>query len=981
MSDCSMVLKIIKVLKLSLLTFLLAVLFVFSQHPAFAQVFGGNSPSLKWRQINTDTVRVIFPLGMEKQAQRVANTVHYINKYNRRSIGDSQKKLNLVLQNQTMESNGYVGLAPFRSEFYLSPPQSAFVTGTNWLDVLTIHEYRHALQFMNARKGATKIFYYLAGDLGWSTLLNLSIPNWFLEGDAVVQETALTKQGRGRIPSFYDGYRSLIYSNSLYNYQKARNGSLKDFVPDRYKLGYLMCEYGREQYGNDFWKGVVADAGSYKGVFYPFSKAVKRRSGLNIKNLYNQAFLHYEDIWQKEKNNLLSTETETVNKLQKKNTYTSYRYPAFTNNGQIIAHKISYKKIGGYYLIGQNGEETLLKRQGISLDRYFTSRNNKLLWSEMGFDPRWGWKNYSNIIIYDVKTGTKKKLCYKQKYLSPDLSHDESKIVVFHEPADLNYSLYVIDATNGNVIKKLPNPDNYYFSYPRWLQDNENLVAVARRESGETTIMRISSLTGKMQTLIPWTNNVLGAPYPGRTTIYFSASFSGIEQIYAVRYENPQIFRVYEGPIGAYDVTVDMQEEKMMFSVFTNLGNDLKVMPVNTDSWVPVKITEPIDMPQYQYFSSEEEGGSIVDKIPDIQYNTQKYSQSSRLINLHSWGLLFNDPLYELSLRSNNILNTFDFSAGVRYNRNDENFTWFAGIEYAQLFPVFYLNASFVKNSNTFKTMVDDGAGGTDEITVRYNWNETVIQPGVRVPLNLSSGTYFRSMNIYTNYDHRLTSGQYLEVLDSDKYKPNNDLFKNFSRKSMVYGLLFSNSRMRAKQNIYPKFSQYAAIQLTHAIDTLNNFQLFTDTEFTFPGLYVNHNLVLQASWQNERSDNNYRYPDLFRYARGYTRPFGYEQIFLVGVNYHMPLWYPDIGLAGIVYFYRIRSNFFFDYSTTQNNSSGETIYRNYNSVGAELIFDTNILNSYPMSFGVRFSYLLDEDFSNSDSKSNIEFFIPVMRF
>ena len=26
-----------------------------------AQQFGGNPPSLKWRQINTDTARVIFP--------------------------------------------------------------------------------------------------------------------------------------------------------------------------------------------------------------------------------------------------------------------------------------------------------------------------------------------------------------------------------------------------------------------------------------------------------------------------------------------------------------------------------------------------------------------------------------------------------------------------------------------------------------------------------------------------------------------------------------------------------------------------------------------------------------------------------------------------------------------------------------------------------------------------------------------------------
>jgi len=31
-----------------------------------AQVFGGNPPSIHWKQINTDTARIIFPEGIEK---------------------------------------------------------------------------------------------------------------------------------------------------------------------------------------------------------------------------------------------------------------------------------------------------------------------------------------------------------------------------------------------------------------------------------------------------------------------------------------------------------------------------------------------------------------------------------------------------------------------------------------------------------------------------------------------------------------------------------------------------------------------------------------------------------------------------------------------------------------------------------------------------------------------------------------------------
>ena len=42
----------------------------------YGQRFGGTPPSVKWKQINTDTARVIFPAVLDSQAQRVASLVH-----------------------------------------------------------------------------------------------------------------------------------------------------------------------------------------------------------------------------------------------------------------------------------------------------------------------------------------------------------------------------------------------------------------------------------------------------------------------------------------------------------------------------------------------------------------------------------------------------------------------------------------------------------------------------------------------------------------------------------------------------------------------------------------------------------------------------------------------------------------------------------------------------------------------------------------
>ena len=76
--------------------------------------------------------------------------------------------------------------------------------------------------------------------------------------------------------------------------------------------------------------------------------------------------------------------------------------------------------------------------------------------------------------------------------------------------------------------------------------------------------------------------------------------------------------------------------------------------------------------------------------------------------------------------------------------------------------------------------------------------------------------------------------------------------------------------------------------------------------------------------------------------------------------NYHFPLAYPDWGFAGIVYFLRIRSNLFYDF--TKVYSTTKTQMADLRSTGTELFFDTKWWNQLPVSFGLRYSYLLDAD-------------------
>jgi hypothetical protein len=94
--------------------------------------------------------------------------------------------------------------------------------------------------------------------------------------------------------------------------------------------------------------------------------------------------------------------------------------------------------------------------------------------------------------------------------------------------------------------------------------------------------------------------------------------------------------------------------------------------------------------------------------------------------------------------------------------------------------------------------------------------------------------------------------------------------------------------------------------------------------------------------------------------------------------NYHMPLFYPDWGFGNIVYFLRVRSNFFYDY--TMVFSRDKRASREQRSVGAEIYFDTRWWNALPVNFGVRVSHLLDSDFSGQRpaGTNRFEIILPV---
>ena len=86
-----------------------------------AYPIGLNPPSIHWKYIENNAAKVIFPVGINNQAQRIANIIQQLSDSSYYSLGGTKGQISVILQNQSITPNAFVGVGPFRSEFYTNP--------------------------------------------------------------------------------------------------------------------------------------------------------------------------------------------------------------------------------------------------------------------------------------------------------------------------------------------------------------------------------------------------------------------------------------------------------------------------------------------------------------------------------------------------------------------------------------------------------------------------------------------------------------------------------------------------------------------------------------------------------------------------------------------------------------------------------------------------------------------------------------------
>ncbi|HTE02167.1 MAG TPA: hypothetical protein VK668_22920 [Mucilaginibacter sp.] len=917
-----------------------------------AQEFGGNPPSIKWNQINTKAAKVIYPLGLDSAAKEIANIVQQMNRAIQPTIGYKQQQISIVLQNQTTIANAYVGLAPFRSEFYLTPEQNSFDIGSlPWPKQLAIHEFRHVQQYNNFDVGLSRALHVLFGEGGQALGNELSIPNWFFEGDAVFNETLVSGQGRGRLPYFFSGYRALWAAGKDYSWMKLRNGSYRDFTPDWYPTGYMLVAYGREKYGDDFWKKVTQDAAAFKGGFYPLQHAIKKYSGADFETFRNDGLDHFKKQFSSD------VKAQPLNKSE--HFSANQEYPAYVNDSTLIYMKSTYDHLP-VFVMKTGSKEKNISVRGLSLDNYFAYHNSKVVYASYRPDLRWTYRDYSELVVLDIATGEEHRITKDSKYFSPDFSEDGKTIVAVQTGPSGKSEVHLLDADSGKLISVVPNPARLLFTYPKFY-GSAQLVSAVRTAKGQMSLALIDIKTGQPKYLLPFSYQPIGFIAVKKDTVYFTATSGIDDRLFALSISNNKLYELKnyrkDGLIGNYQPAVT--NTKLAWVGFTAVGYQLSESSKKDLKWAEIKPELPGNLPDMGIAAlKRDSAANLLSTINDEPVTTTKYPKSYHLLNFHSLIPTINDPNYSLALVGENVLNTFQSQLSFNYNR-DEGYKQF-GVDavYGALFPFLSIGADYTLDRRGYYK-------GTN-----IYWNETDVHGGFEIPLNFSRGKNITGLYFGTDLYYSQTSFQ----------SPFNTIFRSSNYTYLNYYLTFTNHIQQAKQNIYPRFGENISLNYKSAISGLSANQFLITGNLFLPGLMINHNLVINVAHQQKGGDGGFDFSNNFPFARGYIAE-NLHRLDKIGVNYHFPVAYPDAGLANTIYILRMRGNVFYDYTRGTDSFTDGSKFKNFRSTGAELFFDTQWFNQVPISFGFRYSYLADPDIFGGGGHNRFEIILPVTFF
>jgi len=915
--------------------------------------YGQDAGTLKWEQFKTPNYKVIYPRGLDSLAGAFANRLEYFYPYLGEPLDHKHSLMPVIMHNESSFSNGVFVWAPKRLEIFTNPDPNGY--HQDWLTQLALHEGRHAFQIDKLNQGITRGLFYLGGEQMVGAMA-VFLPQWYLEGDAVDAETRLSNTGRGRQPSFEKGLKAqMLESGKVYSFSKAALGSYKDYIPNHYQLGYLMIQHGRRNYGNDLWIDFQQYAARKPFLLNPTHFSMKQHGIRSKTQFYKDALSEYRQHW------MMTAAARNFSKYKDWNEsrtrhYTSYTFPHEISGSMLFALKSGIDQIPEFIFLGKNGEEKRIYRPGFLNSGRVSFSGSHVIWDEFVPDLRWSNRNYSVIRSLEIATGKVKNLGHKTRYYSPALSNDGSRIAAIEQTDKQKYNLVILQV-DGTVLETIPSPENLFLQHPAWMETDTAIVLTVSEESGKS-LFSFSLDSGSWEKLFESGVDDISFPVIAGKRIYFSGTYSGIDNIYCLDLKNQTTYQVTSTRFGAFYPQLSKDGSVLYYSNYTSRGYGVASLNVEDGVWKPLEdVRNHREQINYRQSSDEKKIVLGLSDSDTSAHVSRKYHKALNLFTFHSWLPLYFDYLDPnlslnpehlpispgISLISQNRLSTAVSQLGYEYR--DGMHMFHSGIKLKGRYPVLNLYFDYGGEPNVLLL-----AEGDSIISLPTDLRFTA---QTYVPLRFNTGRFLSIVQPRIDYSYR-RDVQYDET--QENYQTGGHY--------LYYSIYASAYLRKGRKEILPRLGIITTAGYYHApFSQLYGSVTRMGATAYLPGIIKHQTLRLSIQYQKQDPLNMSRpaFINLMSLPRGLYDIYG-EVLTKLSVDYVFPILYPDLELGGLLYLKRIRGAVWTDYMVGSNVIITEPTPhyedRNYRTVGIDLVADLHLLRiQFPLSMGGRLIY------------------------
>lgn len=913
---------------------------------SYAQVnLSQSSPVLNWKEIEDKNFKIVFPDYITPKAQYILNILNYYHSLVSETYDIPTKKITIVLRPELALPNGFVTLAPRRSEWFTNSAITPLVGSLEWFQSLAIHEYRHVVQMDFLNRSNIKSAYYLFGDSLTSVFMNIVMPNWYFEGDAVWTETALSDAGRGRSPRFSARLHALLASGDIPSYDEFLAGAYDRPIPNLYVYGYFLITNGYNKFGPKIWKEVAAIASDSPLNPFAFYNAFLEVTATDFEQFYRQTMQELSKDWHK----------KLIEKNEKKQIYTTYAYP-LENKKSLVYLK---KTLDSFWTLFERKNEKEVEVAELNISPDFSkpdSSSKNFIYTQIQSDSRYNYKSYSDLFMINLEKKTHKRLTYNKRIYHPKFNLVANKIAAIEYTNKNKWVLNTYDLTGKKLNTFISKPD-FQFAEVAW-KDENTFYTFTLDEQGKKRISEYNTTTKRFTPLsIPTRNNLYNLNfYEG--SLYFEADDLGVNNIIKFDPIEKQLSRCTSESIGAYNPSIF--NGRLTYVKETASGKKIAQKSIGCEA-----LTQNIFISKNYLSAGPKDSYTRTDPIvtqasfipKSKQALISEYRESENALTPHSWDYILGRGS-QLSAQATNYLNTLNIFAYIGSSSEDQLPFTGVSLSYSKYHPIFTMNLSYSKeeeeiNMNQQKT----------------RWDEYRTSVGITLP-------YTQTENLYTLSSALITDFGTVSVGTNDS--PFSDEISNDQIIKKEVGLNISYLKQLRFRETNPSLgfvysTRYKDFRIKNP-DDYQSYLVNNDMTLYLPGMlsndsfFINSNLEVRSKQKNQFNIHNNYFS-----ALGYTfsRGFDYEytpRFHKTSLNYTATLAYPNSGLADWIFVKKMNMNIFLDHTYSEFTYGARTLVSN----GLEFFYESLALRKFPVKLGMRFTK------KSKDQNINTAFFITL---